>query len=336
MIALTLGNVVAGVILVALTVYILTGGADFGGGVWDLLATGSRARMQREVIARAVGPIWEANHVWLIVVIVLLFVCFPLSYAAIATALHVPLVIMLLGIVLRGAAFAFRSHDYGGSQARWDAVFAVASLVTPITFGMCVGAIGSGGIRIGEDGTVTADFLRVWTTPFCVAVGLFTLSLLAHLAATYLLFEAEHEPLREDFRVRGLVSGVITGILAFVVLFLARDAAPEIWAGLFSPLGWVIRLLTGGAAIAAMFGLWTRRWFWARLGAMLTVTGVLWGWGFSQFPYLIVPDLRIERAAASDAVLGATLIVLVLGAIPLVPSFIWLYRVFKAPVLTRQ
>jgi cytochrome d ubiquinol oxidase subunit II len=329
---ITLPNAIGGVLLASLTVYLLTGGADFGGGVWDLLATGSRARMQREVIARAVGPIWEANHVWLIVVIVLLFVCFPLSYAAIGTALHIPLVVMLVGIVLRGAAFAFRSHDYGRGQQRWDVVFAVASLVTPITFGMCVGAIASGQIRVAADGAITADFLRVWSQPFPIAVGLFTLSLLAHLAATYLVFEAEHAPLREDFRMRGLVSGVTTGILAFVVLYLAHSGAPLVWAGLWSPVGWVIRVLTGLSAIAAMVGLWTRSWTVARIGAMATTAGVLWGWGFSQFPYLIVPDLTIEGAAASPRVLITTLVILGVGGVLLVPSFLWLYRVFKAQV----
>ncbi|HLA79552.1 MAG TPA: cytochrome d ubiquinol oxidase subunit II, partial [Vicinamibacteria bacterium] len=136
----------AGVLMAALVIYALGGGADFGGGVWDLLASGPRAASQRRTIEQAIGPIWEANHVWLILVIVVLFVAFPPGFAALGTALHIPLALMLIGIVLRGSAFAFRSYGAASDleARRWGRVFAVASLVTPLTLGWSVGAVASG------------------------------------------------------------------------------------------------------------------------------------------------------------------------------------------------
>ena len=131
-------QLVAGVVMVAMVAYIVTGGADFGGGVWDLFAGGPTAARQRDVIAHALGPIWEANHVWLVLVVVLLFVCFPLAFAAIATALHVPLALMLVGIVLRGSAFTFRTYDRDDAHSRrlWGRTFAIASVITPVMLGV--------------------------------------------------------------------------------------------------------------------------------------------------------------------------------------------------------
>src|SRR5215203_2683166 len=156
-----------GAILVSLTFYALMGGADYGGGVWDLLARGPRAGRQRALIAEAIGPVWEANHVWLILVIVMLFTAFPLAFATVSTALHVPLTVMLIGIVLRGTAFTFRSYDSKRDhvQRRWSIVFSVASLVTPVVLGMTVGAIASGTIRV-ENGLVTSGFFASWLAPF--------------------------------------------------------------------------------------------------------------------------------------------------------------------------
>src|SRR5438105_11999898 len=168
----SLADILAGIILVALTAYVLFGGADFGGGVWSLLATGPRKAQQRDVIAHAIAPVWEANHVWLILAIVLLFTCFPRAFATIAVGLHVPLTLMLIGIVLRGSAFVFQSYGGGGGR-----VFATASLVTPVLLGMCVGAVASGTVWWGvRDGSFVTSFIGSWLTPFAFAVGVFTLA----------------------------------------------------------------------------------------------------------------------------------------------------------------
>jgi cytochrome d ubiquinol oxidase subunit II len=189
---LPLETIIAGVMVASLVLYALLGGADYGGGVWDLFAFGRRAREQRELIAHAIGPVWEANHVWLILVVVILFTAFPPAFAVIATALHIPITLLLIGIVLRGTAFTFRTYDVQRDevQRRWSLIFSIASIITPILLGTILGAVASGDIRVEND-VVTSGFLRPWLTPFPLAVGFFALALFAFLAAVYLTVEAE-------------------------------------------------------------------------------------------------------------------------------------------------
>jgi cytochrome d ubiquinol oxidase subunit II len=316
---LSLADILAAIILAALTAYVLLAGADFGGGVWDLLASGPRKGQQRRVIAHAIGPVWEANHVWLILAIVLLFTCFPSAFARIAIALHVPLTLMLIGIVLRGSAFVFQSYAGGGGR-----VFAIASLVTPVLLGVCVGAVASGAVR--ETGntqreTFTAAYVLPWLTPFAVAVGFFALTCFAFLAAVYLTLEAKEAELQEDFRQRAIVSGLAVLVLAGVGLALSpRDQL----------IGPRLVVLTAAAAISAFWSLWRRRYRLARFAAAAQVSLIVWGWGFSQYPYLLPPDLTIASAAAPRVTLELALIAVVAGAIVLFPSLYYLFKVFKS------
>ncbi len=195
--------IIAGIMIVSLVFYALLGGADYGGGVWDLFAFGKRAKQQRELISDAIGPVWEANHVWLILVIVILFTAFPLAFSVISTALHVPLTLLLIGIVLRGTAFTFRTYDVQRDdvQRRWSLVFSIASIFTPVLLGVTLGAIASGTIRV-ENGVVTTGFFNSWLAPFPFAVGFFALALFAFLAAVYLTSETNDKNLQVDFRRR--------------------------------------------------------------------------------------------------------------------------------------
>lgn len=327
----SLEAILAGAMLVALTFYALMGGADYGGGVWDLLAWGPRARAQRELIAEAIGPIWEANHVWLILVIVVLFTCFPTAFAAISTALHIPLTLMLIGIVLRGSAFTFRTYDNkkDNVQRRWGSVFAVASLVTPLILGVTVGAIASGRIEY-KGGVAAGGFFSSWLAPFPLAVGVFALALFAFLAAVYLTLEAGEEKLREDFRKRALASAGVVGLMALVVFLLSAEGAPSIGRKLSASWWtWPLQVLTGVMAVGAIFMLWTRRFRLARLLAAAQVILILWGWAVAQFPYLVEPDITIYNSAAPAATLRLTLAALAIGALLLLPSFYYLFRVFK-------
>jgi cytochrome bd ubiquinol oxidase subunit II len=322
----------AGAILVSLIAYVLGAGADFGGGVWDLLAFGPRARQQRTLIAHAIGPIWEANHVWLILVVVLLFVCFPAGFAAISTALHVPLTLMLVGIVLRGSAFTFRSYGRVSdtTQERWGRVFAIASLLTPITLGACVGAIASGAIRL-RHGQVAAGFFETWLAPFPTLIGLLAVALFAFLAAVYLTLETDDPDLRDDFRRRALAAGFVLGALAFAALAMTRRAAPLLYTGLVARgTSLLFHAATGTSAVGALAALWRRHYGVARALAIAQVSLVLWGWGWAQFPYLIPPDLTFTAGAAPPAVLKVVLLALVAGGALLVPSLVYLFRVFKA------
>src|SRR4029079_878937 len=197
---LDLADVLAAILALSLNAYVLFAGADFGGGVWDLLASGPRRNRQREVIAHAIGPIWEANHVWLILAIVLTFTCFPPVYARLGTVLHLPLTLMLIGIVLRGSAFTFRTYDtqHDAAQRRWGRIFSSASVITPLLLGVSIGAVASG--RIGQDPSpgFMNQYVAPWLTPFALSVGLLALTLFAFLAAVFLTLETEDPDLRED------------------------------------------------------------------------------------------------------------------------------------------
>jgi cytochrome d ubiquinol oxidase subunit II len=331
-------ELVAGIALAALTAYVLLGGADFGGGVWDLLATGPRRREQRALIAEAIGPIWEANHVWLILVIVVLFTCFPVAFARLSIGLHIPLSLMLIGIVLRGSAFAFRSH-YGhrgehdggaGSRQHWGRVFAVSSVGTPVMLGLCVSAIAAGTLRPPGRSGFHESYVAPWLTPFGVGVGLLTLALFAFLAAVYLTVEAREAALREDFRRRALGAALAVFVTAFGTLGLALLGAPLMGRGLTTaPWAPALHLATGGAAVTAIWALWSRRFRLARVTAAAQVSLILWGWAFAQYPYLIPPDLTIRAAAAPRITLILSLWTLGLGTLVLCPSLIYLFRVFK-------
>jgi len=317
---LTIAELLAGVILVALTAYVLLGGADFGGGVWDLLASGPRKQQQRDLVAHAIGPVWEANHVWLILAIVLLFTCFPRAFARLAIALHVPLTLMLIGIVLRGSAFVFQNYGGGGRRT-----FAIASLVTPVLLGVCIGAVAAG--AIGQEGGARgggsgfyALYVAPWLTAFALAVGLFTLTCFAFLAAVYLTLEARETDLQEDFRQRAMLSGVWVLMMAGLGLALAPHG------NLVEPR---MVAVTGAAALTAFWALWRRRYRVARVAAAAEVTLILWGWAVAQFPYLLPPDLSIELAAAPRATLRLVLVAVIAGAVVLFPSLFYLFRVFK-------
>jgi len=329
---LPLETIIAGVMVGSLVLYALLGGADYGGGVWDLFAFGPRAREQRKLIADAISPVWEANHVWLILVVVILFTAFPPAFAAIATALHIPITLLLIGIVLRGTAFTFRTYDIQRDdvQRRWSIVFSIASIITPILLGTTLGAIASGTIRV-ENGAVTSGFFRSWLAPFPLAVGFFALTLFAFLAAVYLTLEARERKLQEEFRMRAIIAGVVVGLLALTVFILAKTGAPTVRAGI-SRSWWALglHLLTAIFATSAFVTLWTRRYRLARVCAAAQVTLILLGWAFAQFPHLVEPDLTISSAAAPQITLQLLLGALAAGAILLFPSYYYLFRIFKA------
>jgi cytochrome d ubiquinol oxidase subunit II len=328
-----LPDIVAGTMVLAVTMYVLLAGADFGGGVWDLFARGPRRQAQRDLVADAIGPIWEANHVWLILVVVILFGCFPPAFSQLAIALHVPITLMLVGIVLRGSAFTFRSYDSRRDevQRRWGLVFSIASLVTPVLLGVCLGAVVSGAVGDSQQATDAAGrFLWPWLTPLPWGLGLLTLVLFAFLAAVYLTVEAKDPALQEDFRWRAVQSAVVAFLLGGVVLLIARRDAPFVWEVVVaSPRAIVVQAATAASAVVAVWALWTRRYRVARVAAILEVSCMVWGWAWAQWPYLIPPSATIDQLAAPPITLKLVLVGLGAGLVILVPSFWYLFRIFK-------
>jgi cytochrome d ubiquinol oxidase subunit II len=324
--------IVAAFVLASLVIYALSGGADFGGGMWDLLASGPRAPRQREFIASALSPIWEANHVWLILVIVLLFTAFPTAFAAMMTALNIPLTAMLLGIVLRGSAFIFHNYDVrnGATRRQWGRVFGAASFFTPFCQGIVLGALASGRIRV-EEGRVVSGFMAGWLTPFALACGLYAQALFAFLAGVYLARDAGAEPpLQDDFRRRALWSGLALAPVALIVFLTSKTGAPAMYAGLTCWWAPLLLAWTSFFAIAALVTLWLRRFALARLAAIGQVASILFGWGVAQYPNLIAPDVTVSNSAAPEATLRLLLLALGFGTILLLPSLAWLLYIFKA------
>jgi cytochrome d ubiquinol oxidase subunit II len=342
--SLGLPEIVGGVMMLALNAKVLMGGADFGGGVWDLLASGPRREAQRTLIAESIGPIWEANHVWLVIVVVMLFTAFPSVFALLSTVLHIPLTLMLVGIVLRGSAFVFRSYGSRAhlAQRRWGRVFAGASLITPVLLGVIVGAIASGAVGRVQPlvarhalGSAIASFHQLFVAPwlgfFPFAVGVLALVLFAFLAAVYLTLATDDDALREDFRRRALGAAIAAFVAASGALLVAHVHAPEVGRGLVeTPLALALQGATAIAALIAIGALYTRRWQLARLAAAAQVSLVLWGWVMVQYPFIVPPVATLRDAAAPSVTLELLLTALAIGAVVLIPSLIYLFRSFGA------
>jgi cytochrome d ubiquinol oxidase subunit II len=335
-----LPELLAGAMLASLVLYGLLGGADFGGGFWDLLATGPRTKAQRALIDRAIAPVWEANHVWLVLIVVILFSAFPAAFSTASIELHVPLTLLLVGIVLRGSAFVFRKYDLtrGPSERRWGHVFSLSSVFTPLFLGISLGAVTSGRLdqAAAESGTFRLRFIEPWLHVFPLMVGFFAVGLFAFLAAVYLTVEAASEgrALQDDFRKRAMASAWLVLVLAAVTALgpASPDMADVREKLVSSPWTWV---LVASAAIAwgtTLRALSIRRFLVARAAAIALGTIVMLGWAFGQYPYLIRPDITIRSAAAPAATLELLAIGLAVGAVFLIPSLFWLLRVFKRPV----
>lgn len=339
----TLISLAAGVILLGLIAYVLLGGADFGGGVWDLFASGPRKHEQRKAIKHAMGPVWEANHVWLIFVIVALFTCFPRGYSLMAVALFLPFHLALAGIMLRGASFVFRGYapprsqrsgsDSGDrhkeSASIWGAIFGVASVVAPFLLGAAFGALTAGEVRLDAEERLQKPSRPIWLSPYAVGCGLLALSACAYLAAVYLTLETEGA-LRDDFRQRAILSGTSTAALAAIVLLLAWYEAPWFFRQLTGWRSWPVLAAGITCFAASAWAVFSHRYRLSRIFAAGEIALLLLGWGLAQQPYLIYPDVTLQAAAAPRATIVFLLATLPFGALLLVPSLWFLLRVFKS------
>jgi len=318
------------VLWIGLTAYVLFGGADFGGGVWDLIAGNpARGRSQRALIEHTIGPVWETNHVWLIFVIVLMWTGIPSVFAAIASTLYIPLTLAALGIIARGAAFAFRKASTELWQQRlFGATFAFSSVFTPFFLGTVAGAVASGRV---PPGIAEGDLISSWLNPTSLASGTLAVGTAAYLAAVYLTRDAQRagdNALTETFRRRALIAGLLVGGLSAAGLLVLRADAPQLFTQLTSGTALPLLALSITAGVASLILLWRRRYLAVRITAALTVTGLLWGWGVGQYPRLL-PGVSLEEAAATDTVLAARLGALAAGALLLLPSLWWLYATFQ-------
>jgi cytochrome bd ubiquinol oxidase subunit II len=316
------------VLALGFVMYALFGGADFGGGIWTALASGPRKRQQREALFDAIGPVWETNHVWLIFVVVTMFTAFPTGFADLFIALMTPLVLALVGINFRGAAFAFRhfSRKSVTELTLSVMVFEIASILTPFALGMAVTAAAAGKITI-VNGQLTAGF-QAWINPFTLMGGLDGMAICAALAPVYMAVRVTGK-LQEDFRTRSLVAGITLGVLAALTIPVAHYQSPLFAERLLhSGAGVFVALAVLGGLVSQLL-LWRRLFLPAQIGVAGTVVMMLAGFAAAMNPDLIIGQLTFKAAAAPRPALVAFLSVLPLGAIILVPSLFYLYWTFR-------
>ena len=324
---MSLAVAVLAILVAGLTAYAVLGGADFGAGLWELesfrVQDGARLR---SAIHRSVGPVWEANHVWLIFVLVVLWTAFPRGFASIMSTLTIPLFLAAVGIILRGSAFAFQPHVAPGRPAHLVSIlFGVSSILTPFVMGAAVGGIASGRVPVGN---AAGDAIGSWLNPTSALTGALAVALGAHLAAIYLAADAAsagRSDLAERFRVRALVAGVVAGGLAIGGLLVVRSDAPKLWAGLTGDaLPLVMLSAVCGAATLGLVA--TRHFGLARFGGVGAVAPIVVGWAVAQRPDLLPGALTVADAAATNPTLVALLIGVAVGACVLIPSLVWLFR----------
>ncbi|MFJ8006787.1 cytochrome d ubiquinol oxidase subunit II [Streptomyces fagopyri] len=323
---MNLSDVVALVMFVGVVAYALFGGADFGAGFWDLTAGGAeRGKNPRHLVDLSIGPVWEANHTWLIYCLVMLWSGFPTAFAAITTTLYLPLVLAALGIVLRGAGFAFRKVSVRTPQQRLNGtLFAASSVLTPYCFGSIAGGIASGRVPSGGNG----DAVTSWLNPTSVLGGILAVVSCAYLAAFYLATAAhrlDDAGLERYFRNRALLAGAVAGVVSIAGIFVLRTDAPRLFHQL-SHRGLPLMALAALCGIVGMAGARLGRRAGRREIAALAIAAVVVGWGVAQYPFLLGTHLRIHEAAAPDATLAVLLGVACVAALIILPSLILLFR----------
>ena len=323
------------VLAIGFVMYALFGGADFGGGIWTALAFGPRAQEQRDALFNAIGPVWETNHVWLIFVVVTLFTAFPVGFADLFIVLMTPLVLALVGINFRGAAFAFRhfGRETGRDVPLSAMVFEIASMLTPFTLGMAVSATAAGRIALSSGQPNTG--IGTWINAFTILGGLVGMAICAYLAPVYMTVRVTGE-LREDFRKESMVAGLVLGMLTTLMVPMAFSQAPlfaqrllDSWPVIFVGLA----VLSG---MATQLFLWWRLFVWAQLAAGGTVVFTLAGFAAALHPDLLIGQLSLAAAAAPRATLIAFVTVLPIGAVILVPSLFYLYWTFRGEPATER
>jgi cytochrome d ubiquinol oxidase subunit II len=321
-----MAEICLGFIVLGLTAYGVLGGADFGAGFWDLTAGGDRRGGRvRGLVQRSMSPVWEANHVWLIFVLVIAWTAFPLAFGAIFTTLAVPLFLAALGIILRGTAFALRGQAGTMREARLlGATFALSSVVVPFCFGTVLGGIASGRVRARDP---AAD-IDAWLNSTSIAIGVLAVLSGAYLAAVFLAGDArraELPDLERAFRARALGAGAVTGAAAMVALLVVRSDARPLFDGLTSGSGLAAIIVSALAGIATLALVWTERFDIARGTAALAVAAVIAGWVLANEPDLLPGQLTIDAAAAANATLTALVVSIGLGLVILLPSLYYLY-----------
>jgi len=329
-----MSDVVAVILFAAITAYAVFGGADFGAGFWDLVAGGAqRGTRPRAVIDHSIGPVWEANHVWLIFSLVVLWTAFSEAFASIMLTLFVPLTLAALGIVLRGASFAFRKAVFRTrDQRNFGAAFAISSVLVPFFMGTVAGAIASGRVPAGGE---AGDPWTSWINPTSILGGVLAVTMCAYLSATYLVWDSrrlELPDMVEYFRRRAVGAAVVAGVVAFAGIFVLHADATYVFHGLASrALPCVIVSALCGATSLVLLARRSSRG--ARVLSIGAVASIVIGWGVAQWPYLLPTSLTVEDGAAPSGTLTTVLVVFGVFVVVIVPSMVLLFTLDQKSLL---
>ncbi|RZU19133.1 cytochrome d ubiquinol oxidase subunit II [Kribbella rubisoli] len=332
-----MSTTIAVVLLLALAAYAVFGGADFGAGFWDLTAGGSqRGAQPRAVIERSIGPVWEANHVWLIFIFVVTWSAFPSAYASIMLTMFVPFTLAALGIVLRGASFAFRKVVVTLRSRRiFGGAFALSSVLVPFCMGAIAGGIASGHVPSGGK---AGDPIDSWLNPVSLVTGILAVVAAAYLAAVYLVWDSRHfreYAMGEYFRRRAVASAVAAAVVAVVGLFVLNAKASHVFDGLTSRAlpSAILSVVCGVGALVLLMRYAARG---ARVLAVLAVAGIIVSWGIAQWPFLLPESLTVSAAAAPSGTLLTLLVAVGLALLIVVPGFVLLYVLHQRTLLPEE
>ena len=320
-----MADLIAVVLLLAVTAYACAGGTDYGAGFWDLTAGGTeRGRRPRWLVDHAMAPVWEVNNVWLIFVLVIMWTGFPVLFQTVFSAMWLPLALAVVGMVLRGAGFALRkpSRRLAGRRL-YGAVFAVASVVTPFFLGAAVGGVASERVAPGTEASADA-----WTGPTSVVFGLVAVATTAFLGAVFLTGDARRfdaPDLVGYFRRRALGSLAVLTVLAVVTGFVTHEDSPYVWHGLTRGLGLLFVIVAGAAALATAWLLLRTPGTWVRVTAVGVVASAVVAWGMAQRPYLLPTSLTVADAAGAPSTLTWLSIVTLVALVVVVPAVVLLY-----------
>jgi cytochrome bd ubiquinol oxidase subunit II len=330
-------DAVAGVLWIGVTLYAVFGGADFGGGLWTLVSgRGERGRRARALVDWAIGPVWEANHVWLIFMLVTLWTAFPEAFSSVMSTLFIPLCLAALGIVLRGAGFAF--HRVAGRAAarrfaEW--AFAISSVLTPFFMGTVVGAVASGRVPVGN---AAGDPVTSWFNPVSLVLGALFVATGAYVAAVFLITDARRfgDPdLIDYFSVRARVAAAVAGVFAIAGIVALHEDARFIYDGLTGDgLPLVVASVVFG--VAAMALLWRGADRGIRPLAVAAVVAVIWGWGVAQYPYLLPTTLTIDEGAGASETLTAVLVLFGVAVVIVIPALAVLFTLDQRTLLEEE
>jgi cytochrome d ubiquinol oxidase subunit II len=316
----------------AAAMYAIFGGADFGVGVWEFNLALRTTPDEKKLMYRAIGPVWEANHVWLIFLLMIFWSAFPIAFAAVCRLAFIPLLLALVGIVFRGAAYAFRHHLDQNAKRWWEAVFALASVAAPFFLGCTVGTIATAQPEINADGSFIGNQLNAWISVPSAFFGFFAVGICAYLAAVFLSREAflkSELELAETWRKRAFFVGLIVGLFSIAGLVIAYHWMPEIWMGIVQR-SWPAVAVSVASGIATLVFLAMRKFWLASFSAPVAVAAILTGWVIAQYPHLIIDAIDIGTHQVPANVMWLLIFCIAMGLAVILPPMIWLFRIFKS------